>query len=684
MQPLQLCSPVTSLRGISTVRAAQLEKLGIRTLYDLITYFPRTYEDRTRICEIDALEPDVPTCFEAMVTTAPRTAHIRRGLDITRLRVSDTSGQLELIFFNQPYLSSALQYGEHYRFFGTLTTDPYRQVQNPVFEPAQSAGTVTGRLMPVYPLAAGLSASVLQKAIRQALDACLSDVEDILPSQVRAHYGLASAQTAYEAIHAPRSHEDLATARRRLVFEEFFIFSAGLQRLRADRCRVCHTPYETSGIDAFTGVLPFRLTGAQSRAIAQILDDLRSGQTMNRLVQGDVGSGKTVVAAAAMLCAIQNGHQAALLAPTEILARQHFASLCGMMEPYGIHTVLLTGSLSAAEKQRVRAQIASGAAQLIIGTHALMTGDVAFADLDLIVADEQHRFGVAQRSALAAKGVCPHLLVMSATPIPRTLALLAYGDLDVSVLDELPPGREKVDTFLVGENMRQRINAFLRKQCTLGGQAYVVCPAIEEGETESLKSAELWAETLQKVVFPDLRVGLLHGRMKGSDKDAVMGAFARHELDVLVSTTVIEVGVDVPNANLMVIENADRFGLSQLHQLRGRVGRGSRKSYCVLFTSSRNEDTLRRLRALAATNDGFRIAEEDLKLRGPGDFLGQRQHGLPLFKAADLQMDLETLSLARQAAEESLRDGMWREDPAYAPLCARIDAFFSSDSVVLN
>ena len=684
MQPLTLASPVTALTGIKAARAAQFERLSIRTLYDLIAYFPRTYEDRTHTAEIGSLELGVPACFEAMVVASPKAAHIRKGLDITRLTVADSTGKLALTFFNQPYLSSSLHYGETYRFFGTLTLEPYRQMLNPVFEPVQSAGRVTGRLVPVYTLTAGLSGAVLQKAIRQALDACLESLPDILPEQIRSEYGLCGVRAAYEAIHAPESWDALARARTRLVFEEFFIFSAGLQRLRASRTDAACRPYDISGAGAFASALPFRLTSAQQHAICDVLRDMASGHPMNRLVQGDVGSGKTMVAAAAAFCAAQNGDQSALLAPTEILAKQHFASLSALMAHFSVRTVLLTGSMTAAEKRRAKEAIASGEAQLVIGTHALLTGDVTFSQLGLVIADEQHRFGVSQRAALAAKGVQPHLLVMSATPIPRTLALIAYGDLDISVIGELPPGRQPVDTFLVGEDMRARINAFIRKQCALGGQAYIVCPAIEESETESLKSAELWAETLQKTVFPDLRVGLLHGKMKGSEKEAVMDAFAQHALDILVSTTVIEVGVDVPNANLMVIENADRFGLSQLHQLRGRVGRGARKSYCVLFTSSRNADTLRRLKALTATNDGFRIAEEDLKLRGPGDFFGSRQHGLPLFKVASLQIDLQTLSQAQSAAEAALRDPSWRTAPEFAALRMRIDTLFREEPVALN
>ena len=405
---------------------------------------------------------------------------------------------------------------------------------------------------------------------------------------------------------------------------------------------------------------------------------------MNRLVQGDVGSGKTMVAAAALFCAIQNGHQAAFMAPTEILAEQHAQSLSKLFSPLGIQVTLMTGSLSAAQKKTRKAQLADGSAQLIVGTHALLTQDVAFQDLALVVCDEQHRFGVAQRAALSAKGHTPHLLVMSATPIPRTLALIAYGDLDVSVIAELPPGRLPVDTFLIGEDKRRRLNAFIEKQCAEAHQVYIVCPTVEASDLESLKSAESWAQTLQQAVFPHRTVGLLHGKMKQVQKDAALGAFVRGETDILVATTVVEVGVDVPNATLIVIENADRFGLSQLHQLRGRVGRGSAQSYCVLVSSNRSEQTRKRLKALCATTDGFQIAEEDLALRGPGDFLGKRQHGLPLFKVADLQMDLQTLMEAKQAAGEAITGPETLQSPEFSPLRARVQALFQQSDLALN
>ena len=681
---MDLFSPVTALAGIGAQRAKQLEKLNIRTLYDLLAYFPRAYEDRTVFCSIGALEFGKPACFEAMVVSEPRTAHVRKGMDITRVQVADGTGKLTLTFFNQSYVKDSLCYGESYRFYGTLSDGYAGQMANPAFEPAEHAGFVTGRILPIYTLTAGISNKLLLKCVQQALAACADALPEILPDDVLRRYHLCPARLAYETVHQPASWELLAEARRRLVFEEFFIFSAGLAVMRGRRSKAAAQPYTCSQMDAFYAALGFPLTGAQRSAIDEILHDLASGAVMNRLVQGDVGSGKTVVAAAAVYCCVKNGHQAAFMAPTEILAEQHANTLSALLKPLGIDVVLLTGSLGAQAKREAKERLADGHAQLAVGTHALLTADVTFSDLGLVVADEQHRFGVAQRAQLAAKARTPHLLVMSATPIPRTLALIAYGDLDVSVISELPPGRQKIDTFLVGETMRRRVNAFIRRECQAGHQAYIVCPAVEEGETDTLKSAAIWAETLQQAVFPELRVGLLHGRMKGPEKQAALAAFARHETDILVATTVVEVGVDVPNATLMVIENAERFGLSQLHQLRGRVGRGSAKSYCILFSDAKNADTRARLKALCATNDGFAIAEQDLSLRGPGDFFGSRQHGLPSFKVASLQMDLATLQQAQQAAAAYIQSADDLDAPQLAPLRKRIDALFSQSDVVLN
>lgn len=681
---MDLYSPVTELKGIKAVRAAQLQKLGIKTLYDLIAYFPRDYEDRTRIVPISELEPDRPACFEAMVISSPRTAHIRKGLTLTKVQVGDLTGRLNLTFFNQPYVASNLKYGESYRFFGTMQSDFGASMQNPVFEAVSQCGRTTGRLFPIYGLTAGLSNQTVIRSVEQALDACADSLCDFLPPSVREQYGLCDVAFAYRTIHAPQNAEMLSIARRRIVFEEFFTLAAGLQILRKDRTFHEGAVLDCGMLGDFLSALPFSLTGAQMRVIRQIEKDFMSGRPMNRLVQGDVGSGKTMVAAAAAFLAAKNGHQTALMAPTEILAEQHFASLRPLFERFGIRCALLTGSMKAAEKRAVKEAIADGSAAIVIGTHALLTADVDFQKLGLIIADEQHRFGVSQRAVLAAKGKSPHLLVMSATPIPRTLALIAYGELDVSVIDELPPGRQKIDTFLVNETYRRRLNAFIEKQCAEGGQVYIVCPAVEESETLSLKSAESWAQTLQSAVFPNLRVGLLHGQMKGAEKDAVMKAFSRHEIDILVSTTVIEVGVDVPNANLMVIENAERFGLSQLHQLRGRVGRGSRKSYCVLISSNQNPQTRERLDALCQSGDGFVIAQKDLDLRGPGDFFGSRQHGLPMLKVASLQMDVKTLEQAQQAANDALGDAQWLKSPEYAALRDRMSALFAEDPIALN
>jgi len=473
-------------------------------------------------------------------------------------------------------------------------------------------------------------------------------------------------------------------AKKRMIFEEFFVFSAGLALMRAARKEKKTEPYTDFDMAPFYDSLPFTLTGAQSRAVGEILEDFRRGIPMNRLVQGDVGSGKTMVAAAAAYCAARNGTQTALMAPTEILAEQHFASLSALFVPLGVSVALLTGSMTGKQKKDVRERIAAGEVQVVIGTHALLSESTRFDNLGLVITDEQHRFGVGQRSRLSAKGEDPHLLVMSATPIPRTLALILYGDLDVSILDELPPGREPVDTFLVGESYRPRINAFIRKQVAEGHQCFVVCPAVEENEELGIKAASVWAETLQQTVFPDLRIALLHGQMKGAEKEAAMASFARGEADVMVATTVIEVGVDVPNATLIVIEDADRFGLSQLHQLRGRVGRGKAKSYCILTTHNRNPETLQRLKALCKTTDGFKIAEEDLRLRGPGDFFGSRQSGLPAFRVADLGCDLASMKGAQQASADWIDAYGASDTPEAKALRQRIGDLFARSEGTMN
>ena len=680
----KLSDSITILKGIGPAKAKQFENLGIYTLQDLICHFPRGYEDRTRLIPVCQLEVDRPACFRATVMNSPRTNHIRKGLDLTKVQVADHSGRLNLTFFNSRFAAENLQYGREYIFYGTLTGDYTGYgMTNPVFEAIDSAPVTTRRILPIYPLTAGLNNATVLRAVRQALAICDPPAE-IIPQPVRRQYGILPAERAYYAIHEPASMEEAEKAKQRLVFEEFFVFSAGLSLMRASRAGKQTQGYENTDLEEFYAGLPFALTGAQRRAIEEIRQDVSRGVPMNRLVQGDVGSGKTMVAASAAYLAVKNRKQAALMVPTEILAEQHFASLRKLFAPMGVRLELLTGSMKDKEKKLARQRIAAGEVDFIIGTHALITDATDFYDLGMVIADEQHRFGVAQRSKLSAKAKDPHVLVMSATPIPRTLALIMYGDLDVSILDELPPGRQRVDTFLVNESYRARINAFIRKQVAEGHQCFVVCPAVEENEELNIRSAEVWAETLQKTVFPDLRVLLLHGQMRGSQKEEVMSAFAAGEGDVLVATTVIEVGVDVPNATLMVIEDADRFGLSQLHQLRGRVGRGSDKSFCILTSNNKNPETRQRLKALCATTDGFKIAEEDLKLRGPGDFFGARQSGLPTFRVADLSFDLQTLKDAQQASAQWIDLQATADTPEAVALRQRIGELFRRAEGTMN
>ena len=659
---------IQSLPGIGPARAKLFAKLGVRTVGELAAYLPRTYEDRTRLVTIGELEPGVPACFEAYVVSQPRTARIRKGLELTQVRVADDSHRLQVTYFNQSYSAGALQPGKAYIFYGALSEDGGHTMTNPVFEPKEEPGTQTRRLLPVYPQTAGLNNNQIVKGVARAMERLAGRFPELLPQEVRQTWDLMEAEAAWQAVHDPQDWATLARAQRRLVFEEFFVFSAGLWQQRNQRR--AQTAWQVTDLDLgpFTAALPFTLTRAQQTAIADVARDLGRDTPMSRLIQGDVGSGKTMVAAAAAYLAAKNGLQAAIMAPTELLARQEYETLSPLLEGLGISTELLTGSMTTAQRRRVLDRLELGLTGLVVGTHALLSQGVAFQKLGLVIVDEQHRFGTAQRGALAAKGPAPHVLVMSATPIPRTLALLLYGELDVSVMDEKPTGRQEVQTFLVGESYRKRINAFIRKQVEAGHQAFVICPTVEQSDQEDLKSAQAWAEALQTLVFPDLRVALLHGRLPAGEKQRVMAAFAAGEQDILVATTVVEVGVDVPNATLMVIENAERFGLSQLHQLRGRVGRGTDQSYCVLFAADPAPDTLKRLRAFTKTTDGFAIAQADLELRGPGDFLGARQHGLPAFHVASLATDLDLLQHARDAAAGFLSRPDHTSDPAWGPL----------------
>jgi len=650
MAGYSLTDPVTVLPGVGPKRAEALAKLGITRLGDFADHFPRTYQDRTRFADIGYAEPGQTVCVRAVVGTAPTTANIRRGLSMTKCKVFDETGSLGLVFFNSPYVKNQLTLGAEYVFYGRIELrGRTRSMTNPEFE-ALDKGAVTGRILPVYPMTEGITKGVMLQGVRAALSCPREQFRSILPPELVP--GGMAIYDAYQQVHFPADQQHMLAARDRLIFEELFLFSLASLSLKTRGKQLAGSPMVWHDPEEFYAALPFAPTGAQKRAVGEAFRDLCSGSRMNRLVQGDVGSGKTLVAAAcAWLCA-KNGLQTVVMAPTELLARQHQKTFAKLLQPFGLEAGLLVSALPAAVKRTVKAQAADGTLPLVCGTHALLQGDAAFPHAGLFIVDEQHRFGVEQRAALAAKAPGAHTLVMSATPIPRTLTLIIFGDLDVSVIDELPPGRQPVETLLIGEDKRQRMEGFIRKNIAEGGQAYIVCPLIEDetGESEKQAAAELW-DRLRKKTFPDLQVGLLHGKMKPAEKEAVMTAFAENKYQVLVSTTVVEVGVDVPNANLMVVENAEQFGLSQLHQLRGRVGRGDRKSYCILVSEGRD---IPRLKALCATSDGFKIAEEDLKLRGPGDFFGSRQHGLPAFRLADLATDMRVLQAAQKAAADLL------------------------------
>ena len=677
---------VRYLKGVGEARAKALGKLGIFTFGDLVDYFPRAYEDRTHFSPIMASPLNEPVCIRAMVANPPTLSRIRRGMELVKFRAVDDSGSVDVTFFNQSWIRNQIRQGETYIFFGRLSENYTRRAMtNPDWEPEAREGVKTGRILPKYPLCQGVSNKQLIGYVRTALDAVGPDVPDTLPPEIREQHRLAQAQYAYENIHFPVDFGALELARRRLIFEELFVLACAMDRLRSARVALEGISVPEADIGRFYDALPFAPTSAQKRAVDQALSDMASGRPMNRLVQGDVGSGKTMVAAACAWAVISAGKQAAFMAPTEILAQQHLATMRGFLEPFGVRVGLLTGSMTAKEKREVKAALADGEIQLIVGTHALLTEDVAFSELALVITDEQHRFGVNQRGALSAKARTPHVLVMSATPIPRTLALIIYGDLDVSVIDELPPGRQKVDTFTVDESYRDRLNGFIRKLVGEGRQVFVVCPMVEENEEfdPSLKSAVEHAEAL-KEAFPEFSVACIHGKMKAKDKDAVMADVVAGKIDILVSTTVIEVGVDVPNAALMIIENADRFGLSQLHQLRGRVGRGKHKSWCILISGAKNEEAKARLTAMCKTNDGFKISEEDLRLRGPGDFFGARQHGLPEMHIADLCGDMKVLETAQSAAKALLARDPALSAPEHRPLAERVRRLLEKNIGTIN
>lgn len=670
---MKLQDNVRFVRGIGPKKAELLGRLGIVTLEDAVQCYPRGYEDRTHITPIRHLLDGEKQCVHAVVGTPPQTAHIRRGMDVTRCTVYDESGALTLRFFNHKYAAAALETGKEYAFYGKVQAEGRGFVMlSPEFEPV-GADDRTGRVLPVYPLTAGLYQRDLYRVTDAALAAVPDDLPDFLPKAIREQQGFAPIRDALAGIHRPQDMRQAQQARRRMVFEEFFLLSCGMGFLRARRSGKSGAQLRDLSLNAFYRALPFSLTGAQMRAIEACTLDIAAGRPLSRLIQGDVGSGKTMVAAALCYLAAKNGRQAVMMAPTELLAQQHMQTLAPLLQKLGVSCGLLVGSMGAKQKRETVQAIEAGEVSVVIGTHAVLGDTVQFHDLAVAIVDEQHRFGVNQRATLTAKGENVHLLVMSATPIPRTLALLLYGDLDVSVIDELPPGRQKIKTYAVGETMRQRIDRFIDKQCAEGGQVYVVCPLVGDGES-GRTSAESAAERLSGVL-PHRRVALVHGRTRAAEKEQIMADFAAGNIDILVSTTVIEVGVNVPNATLMVVEDGDCFGLSQLHQLRGRVGRGKRQSYCVFYGADRGADARERLKTLVHTNDGFVIAQKDLEMRGAGDFFGTRQHGLPPMKLADLAGDTRVLEQARRAADALLADDPELEHEPM--LRARVEKLFA-------
>ncbi len=639
------------VKNIGKTRAEQLNKLGIETVEDLIEYYPRDYEDRSRFVPINEIEIGSVNTIRGRVLTSPEARRVRT-ITIVGVRIADGTGSIECVWFNQPYVKNQLIVGKEYTFTGKVIQKFGRiQMESPDYELVNADSLNTGRIVPVYTVPKKMSQKVIRGCIKDAMDTVDGSLDEYMPESIIREHNLCSREFAVRNIHFPENDKAFFNARRRLVFDELLFLQMHLLELKGNVCdkktSVVINDFDDSEI---RNALGFSLTDAQEKVLNEIKNDFTTGFVMNRLIQGDVGSGKTAVAMISAYIAIKNGYQAVLMAPTDVLANQHYKSFCDTLEPLGIKCELLTSGLKKKEKDRAYDNIATGYAKMIIGTHALIQEKVKYNNLGLVITDEQHRFGVRQREMLSEKGDEPHILVMTATPIPRTLALILYGDLDISIIDKLPPGRKKVDTFAVDHSYYQRLYAFIKKEVAKGRQVYIICPMIEENDKMELRAVLSYTDDLDRNILPELRVSCVHGKMKNAEKQTVMEEFAKGNIDVLVSTTVIEVGINVPNASLMIIENADRFGLSALHQLRGRVGRGSEKSYCVLVSDAKSKVAKERLKIMCQTNDGFVISEKDLTLRGPGDFFGTRQHGLPEMKIANLYKDVDILKEVQQTA----------------------------------
>ena len=647
---MKLDTDIKYLKGVGERRAAMLSRLGVSDVNALVRLYPRIHEDWSQIKSINEAQIGEICCIKGIVGSPVRKNLIRKGLTLYKTEITDGSGIMGITIFNSRFAAEKLTEGDEFLFFGRVGGNLYRKEMNsPEIEPAEGAD----RIRPIYPQTHGLNSKMIEKLVRTALTECRDELVDPIPLWLREKYCLMNLPDSLWNIHFPKSPDYLEEARRRLIFEELLILQLGLEKMRSQTQKNAGAIIERDFSEEYFSHLPFSPTGAQRRAVKEAMRDMMSGRQMNRLLQGDVGSGKTAVAAALVYSAAKNSMQSALMAPTEVLAEQHYKTFLKLFDGCSINVELLTGSDTAAQKKRKKEALKAGEIDLLIGTHAIIQSDVEFKSLALVITDEQHRFGVEQRNALGEKGENPHLYVMSATPIPRTLALIIYGELDISILDELPPGRQKIETYAVTSELRQRAYNYVKKHLDAGRQGYIICPLVDEGESDTeLASAVKYADELQHGDFRGYTVGLMHGKMKSVDKKKVMESFSNGETQLLVSTTVIEVGVDVPNAVIMVIENAERFGRSQLHQLRGRIGRGQYKSTCILITDAKNDTAQRRMKVMETTTDGFKIADEDLKLRGPGEFFGSRQHGLPEMKNADMLEDRSTLEETQRAAKE--------------------------------
>lgn len=649
---IDLNKDVQFVKGIGPKKAKKLNKLGIFTLKDLIYYFPRQFEDRNNLKKIFELQNEDKATLKVIIVGIT-TSSPRKGMNITKVDVRDDTGYAKLVFFNQDYIKNTLKPGDTILVFGKVKKE-FKSIElsSCEVEFLTNSPKNTCKIMPIYPLTYGVTNKDVMGMIKTALSDPNLEIKEYLPKRIIEKYKLCSIDYAIKNMHIPTSKEALKIALYRIVFEEFLILQLGLFTFKNGIEDIEGIKFKKNKIlDNIVSSLPFKLTGAQDRALNEIIEDMNSNNVMNRLVQGDVGSGKTVVALLALSYCVLNGYQGALMAPTEILAEQHYISLIDTLKDFGMNVELLVGSLTKKQKEKVLDKVKNNKVDILIGTHALIEDKVEFNKLGLVITDEQHRFGVRQRNKLSSKGDNPDILVMTATPIPRTLALILYGDLDISIIDELPPGRQPIETIAIDKKKRDNVyNSFVRTEVEKGRQVYIVCPLVEESEAIEAKSALNLVEELKTEYFSDLRVGLLHGKMKGSEKDSIMKSFKNKELDILVSTTVIEVGVNVPNATLMIIENAERFGLAQLHQLRGRVGRGSHKSYCILIYASKSDVCKQRMSIMEETNDGFKISEKDLEIRGPGEFFGTRQHGLPELKVANIFKHMKILKLAQQEA----------------------------------